>query len=56
MELPKLDFIEAQGTRWPVSVLRPLLSMKPADIKAELQRLIGDAEPVAETITEQKEP
>lgn len=48
-DIPKLDFIEAQGTRWPVSVLRPLLSMKPADLKAELQRLIGEAEPTEPT-------
>lgn len=59
MELPTLQYIESQGTRWPVAALRYLLALKPADLKAELQRLIGDAEPVAAPATEsttEKEP
>ena len=52
MALPKLEFIESQGTRWAVSELRYLLTLGETELKAELQRLIGEAE----AVTEPKEP
>lgn len=60
MELPKIEFIESQGTRWAASELRYLLALGETEIKSELKRLIGVAEdPVAvtaESTSESKEP
>ena len=55
-DLPKLEYIESQGTRWPVVALRYLLNLGEAELKAELQRLIGEADPVAEPTAEPTEP
>jgi hypothetical protein len=47
-KLPKLDFIESHGTRWPVDALRYLTTLSAADLKTEIKRLIGDTEPTTE--------
>lgn len=52
-QIPTLQYIESQGTRWAVSELRYLLTLGETELKAELQRLIGDPEPTA---AEPKEP
>jgi len=47
-KIPPLDYIESQGTRWVAQDLRYLLTLKPADLKAELQRLLGAPETTPE--------